>query len=488
MRASFLKVIFFSASICLFTVDFSFAEENSIQILKEEIDSIIQNSCLKKERDLGIKAFSLTHKDVLYQRNSKGLLIPASNAKLFTSAVALKVLGGEYQFLTTVSTDGELKNGVLHGNLYLKGYGDPRLVSEELWMIVKDIRNKGIKQITGNIIADDTFFDNKLRGVGVEPNPGPEAYKAKISALSLNFNTVEVFVDLPSKLGGRPIITVDPPTQYIKISNNGVAGKTKGKRKKLIVGRTVGKGYDTVTVKGQVRFPGYHVYLAVSNPSLYTATVFKEFLEKEGIETSGEIIISREPEKVKIIVTHKSRPLALILQDINKISNNFIAEQVLKTMGGEKLGPPGTTEKGLTLVGEFLKSLGYGSSSYTLVDGSGLSKQNRISPDQIIDVLKTMYHDFSVRAEYSSSLGVMGVDGSLQDRLKNFPKKRYIRAKTGTLNGSNSLSGYIGADGGEEIAFSILVNTRKCFNGDIMKIQNSIVTQLVNFSRKTRKD
>jgi D-alanyl-D-alanine carboxypeptidase/D-alanyl-D-alanine-endopeptidase (penicillin-binding protein 4) len=122
------------------------------------------------------------------------------------------------------------------------------------------------------------------------------------------------------------------------------------------------------------------------------------------------------------------------------------------------------------------------------VDGSGLSKKNKVSPDQIIDVLKTMYYDFSVRAEYSSSLGVMGVDGSLKKRLKKFPKKRYIRAKTGTLNGSNSLSGYIGAEGGEELAFSILVNTRKCYNGNIMKIQNSIASQLVNFSRKAGKD
>ena len=481
MRLSLLNTAFLSIAIFLFQPNSSFAENNPVQLLGEEIDAIFKNSCLD-EGSVGIKVFSLTKGDVLYQRNSSQFFIPASNIKLLTSAVALEVLGGEYQFLTTVSTDGEIKNGVLHGDLYLKGYGDPRLVSEELWMIVKSIRNRGIKRINGDIIADDTFFDDKRKGVGVGENGGSEPYNARISALSLNFNTVTVYVNPAKRVGARPIVTVDPPTKYIKVSNK---AKTVaiGKDYNIVAGRIKKRGYDTVFINGSIKTPGYHVYLNVSDPTLYTVTVFKEFLEKEGIKIKGNIITAKQPEDVKKLVIHKSRPLSLIIQDMNKISNNFISEQVLKTAGAERYGEPGTTRKGLNLINQLMETLGYLPSSYSVVDGSGLSKQNSLSPDQITDVLKNMYYDFSVRAEYVSSLGIMGIDGSLKKRLKEFPKRRYIRAKTGTLNGASSLSGYVGAEGGEELAFSMLINSRKCNWANNTKIQNSIVEKLAEFSR-----
>lgn len=481
MRSLFLKIIIFTAFLSVFPFGSSNAEINSTLLLKKEIDKSLQNSCLKGN-GAGIKVLSLTRGDILYQRNSGKTLLPASNIKILTSAVALKELGGDYQFLTTVSTDGDLKHGVIKGNLYLKGYGDPRLVSEELWMIVKSMRNQGIKRIYGDIIADDTFFDDQIIGAGVAKNAGPEPYNARISALSLNFNTVTVYVDMALKKGVRPRVRIDPQTKYIKISNN---AKTvfKGKHKKLIVGRVIGKGYDTVVVKGAISTPRFYTYIAVSDPTLYTATVFKEFLGKEGIRVSGEVLIGKEPENLNKLVIHKSRPLSLIIQDMNKISNNFIAEQVLKTAGAEKSGVPGTIKKGLKLVSRFMKSLGYSPSSYTMVDGSGLSRKNRLSPDQIVDILKSMHDDFSLRPEFASSLGIMGIDGSLKKRLNGLTKKRFIRAKTGTLNGANSLSGYIGAEGGEELAFSILMNSKKCSWNKVTKIQNRIVTRLVNFSR-----
>lgn len=480
MRLTLINTAFLAIAVFLFQSNSTFAENSPVQLLGEEIDAVLQNSCLA-DGNAGIKVFSLTKGDVLYQRNSSQFFIPASNIKLLTSAVALKVLGGEYQFLTTVSTDGEIKKNVLHGNLYLKGYGDPRLVSEELWMIVKGIRNRGIKRINGDIIADDTFFDDKLKGVGVGKNGGSEPYNARVSALSLNFNTVTVYVNPAKRIGARPVVTVDPPTKYIKISNK---AKTvaKGKDYNIIAGRVKKRGHDTVFIKGSIKTPGYHVYLNVSNPTLYTVTVFKEFLEKEGIKIKGNISMAKQPEDVKELVIHKSRPLALIIQDMNKISNNFIAEQVLKTAGAERFGAPGTTQKGLDLINQLMETLGYLPSSYSVVDGSGLSKQNSLSPDQIIDVLKNMYYDFSVRAEYVASLGIMGIDGSVKKRLKEFPKRRYIRAKTGTLNGASSLSGYVGAEGGEDLAFSILINSRKCsWNNN--QIQNNIVEKLAEFSR-----
>ncbi len=481
MGLSFFKAILLAVFFFIFLPVFSFAEKSSVQQLKKEVDAILRNSCLA-EGSVGIEVYSLAKENVLYEKNSNRFFIPASNIKLLTSAVVLKALGGEYQFLTTVSTDGEIKKGILNGNLYLKGFGDPRLVSEELWMIVKNIRNLGIKKINGNIIADDTYFDDKRTTAGVSKNSGPEPYNARVSALSLNFNTVTVYISPAEKVGDPPIVTVDPPTQYIKVSNKAKTASRK-KRKKLIVDRAIGNGYDTVIVKGSVNVSGYHTYLNISNPTLYTITVFKEFLEKDGIKVSGTISIAKQPENVKELAIHKSRPLALIIQDMNKISNNFISEQVLKTAGAERFGPPGTTQKGLDLIDQFMKSMSYSSSSYSIVDGSGLSKQNRLSPDQIVSVLKMMFNDFSVKSEYVSSLGIMGIDGSLKKRLNEFSKKRYIRAKTGTLNGANSLSGYIGTEDGEELAFSILINSKKCSWKNVTNIQNNIVSKLATFSR-----
>ena len=486
MRLSIFNIIFIIVCNFFFLPDSSLAEKNALQLLREEIDATLQKSCLE-EGSSGIKVFSLTKGEVLYHRNSNQFFIPASNMKLLTSAVALKLLGGEYQFLTTVSTDGKITNGTLDGNLYLKGYGDPRLVSEELWMIAKDIRNLGIKKINGDIIADDSFFDKQITGAGVGKNAGPEPYNARVSALSLNFNTVTVYVN-PSKTSGtRPAIIVDPPTQYIKISNK---AKTVSKREQnsLIVSRIIGTKYDTVVAKGSINSYGYSVYLNVSNPTLYTITVFKEFLEKEGIKIRGNVSISKQPEGIKELIAHKSRPLSLIIQDMNKISNNFISEQVLKTAGAERFGEPGTFQKGLDLIAQLMETLGYSPSSYSILDGSGLSKQNSLSPDQIVDLLKNMYYDFSVSAEYVSSLGIMGIDGSLKTRLKKLAKKKYIRAKTGTLNGASTLSGYIGARGGEKLAFSILVNSRKCSRINVLKVQDDIVIKLLDFSRITTTD
>jgi len=481
MRLTLLNTAFLLITFFLFQSNSSFAENNAVEVLGKEIKAILHNSCLKNG-SAGIKVFSLTKGDVVFQKNSSQFFIPASNIKLLTTAVALKVLGGEYQFLTTVSTDGEIKKGVLNGNIYLKGFGDPRLVSEELWMIVKSIRNRGIKRINGNIIADDTFFDDKLKGVGVRKNGGPEPYNARVSALSLNFNTVTVYVNPAKKVGARPIVTVDPPTKYIKVSNKAKT-TARGRNYNIVAGRVKKNGHDTVFINGSIKTPGYHVYLNVSDPTLYTITVFKEFLEKEGIIIKGTISIAKQPEEVKKLVIHKSRPLSLIIQDMNKISNNFISEQVLKTVGAERFGVPGTTRKGLDLVNQLMETLGHLPSSYSVVDGSGLSKQNSLSPDQIIDVLKNMYYDFSVRAEYVASLGIMGIDGSLKKRLNEFQKRRYIRAKTGTLNGASSLSGYVGAEGGEELAFSMLINSRKCSWDNNNKIQNRIVEKLAAFSR-----
>ncbi|MBI5183778.1 MAG: D-alanyl-D-alanine carboxypeptidase/D-alanyl-D-alanine-endopeptidase [Nitrospinae bacterium] len=457
--------------------------DKGVKDFREKMNLILSDKCLSNGKT-SIKIISLYHGDILYEYNSNDLLIPASNVKLVTTAAALLNLHPNYRFKTTLSTDGSINDNVLKGNLYIKGFGDPMLVSEELWMMVKDLHNLGIRSITGDIIADDTFFDSERVGNGWGRNIGSQAYCARIGALSFNFNTITVYVEPGKEEGKSPIVVLDPLTRFISVDNKAITISQK-KKNRLIVDRVEGDKMDKIIISGKIakgkernRF-----YLNISNPPLYTASGFRDLLSREGIEVKGEIIIGRQPSGVKELVVHYSKSLSSIIQGLNKLSNNFIAEQILKTMGAEIKGEHGTEENGLKIVYDFMEKVGIDNGTYTIVDGSGLSEKNRLSADQFLKVLIYMYNDFTLQPEYLSSLSVMGVDGSLNGRLNNTHAERKIRSKTGTLNGVNALSGYAKTRDDEIIAFSILMNYKGCDHGKIKAIQNKIALLMVDFSR-----
>ena len=172
------------------TFSLAWKNEEGVSNFRKSVTKILSNTCLRKN-NYGIKIYSLDLGETLYEIRSKKLLIPASNSKILTTAAALKFLGSNYRFATRIYTDGILENETLKGNLYIKGSGDPKLVTEQLWLIVNELRNLPVKRIEGNIIADDTFFDNQKRIKTWAKNPGAQAYEAPLGALSFNFNTVK---------------------------------------------------------------------------------------------------------------------------------------------------------------------------------------------------------------------------------------------------------------------------------------------------------
>ena len=199
-----------TAFFLLFCPAFSSADDASnIARFKGAIDRILDNRCLGS-RNYGVKIYSLDKKEVLYQANNDRLLIPASNMKLFTTAVALRELGPNYRFLTQLYSSGKVEGDLLKGDLYIKGFGDPQLVTEQMWRLVNGFRNLPIRKIEGDIIADETYFDDKLRIDSWKKNFGARAYNAPIGALSLNFNTVTVYVSPGLKAGDKPVVVVDP--------------------------------------------------------------------------------------------------------------------------------------------------------------------------------------------------------------------------------------------------------------------------------------
>lgn len=462
--------------------------------ISEKIDGIIQNRCLSDAK-IGIKIVSLKTGETVYERNSDVLLIPASNMKLITSAAALSKLKPNYKFKTTVAHDGTIDSNTLNGNLYIKGYGDPKLVTEELLLVVREIRNSGIDEITGDIVADDSFFDSERTGNGWKlDDDNSRAYNARIGALSLNFNTITVYVDSAESHREKPKVITNPPTSFVEVINKAVTNRRRVGTT-ITVDRIEDGGGDKIIVSGEVTTgkKRMHYYRNISNPPLYTATVFKEFLEREGIAIKGNIKTGIQPEGTEEFLDHESVPLSIIVRDLNKISNNFIAEQILKTMGAEIKGAPGTTEKGLEVVEEYLNEIGIQKGTYTVADGSGLSRLNRITPSQIVKVLSSMYDDFRFQSEYISSLSVMGIDGSLKERMNGSESQEMVRGKTGTLDGVSAISGYAASPpikngGGGDLrggifAFSIIMNDFKCDVGKVWNIQNQIISSLTESGR-----
>ncbi len=464
--------------------------ENSVKRLQKDINKTLKTSILKNT-SIGIQIISLNSGEVVYEHNPRLPLNPASNTKLITSAAALVKLKPEYRFTTSVYTNAKLQNGILSGDLYLKGGGDPSLSYEGLLYLAQDVYNVGVRIITGNIAGDDSFFDDEREFSGWHDFKG--AYSGKISALSLNDNVVKLVIKPSLRSGVAPQIVLDPPTSYIKIKNKAV---TLASTKNRVYASFLKPDNDlketpaeeTLVVQGKISRKtkyGVSAYVNVNNPSLFTTMTFKDALEQIGITVEGIAVLGKIPKKSKKIAVYESEPLSRVICESNKTSNNFVAEQILKTLGAEVIDLPGTTDKGLQVVQEFLAELDIPSDAYVLENGSGLSRNNRLSPEQIVILLTYMYENFEVKSEYLASLAVAGVDGTLQRRLQDTKAERRLRAKTGAIQGVSCLSGYAASKDNEVFAFSIMMNDYKSGGYAVKEIQNKIGILLTEFYRPT---
>jgi len=456
--------------------------ESAESVFVKTVETILGNSCLRKQ-NFGIKIHSLERNKTLYSVNSHRLFAPASNVKLLTTAMALKRLRPEYRFKTGLYATTPVAGETLRGDIFIKGFGDPNLVSEQMWLLVKELKNIPLRKVHGDIIADASFFDNNLR-VKTWKKGGVEAYNAPLGALSFNFNTVTVHINPGEKPGDRPVVVVDPNIEFIRVDNR-ARTVSKSKRSRLIVNRIDRGGHNEITISGvvSVNHARETYYLNITRPAYYAASVFKEYLRQEGVEVTGKVRVGFVPEGAYEILSHSSMPLSLILRGLNKFSNNFVAEQILKTIGADIYGSPGTTLNGLRAMDEYMQSLKYKPEGFSILDGSGLSRQNRLSPDQIVSVFQDMYADLGVYPEFISALGVMGRDGNVLKRMNGHNSAERARVKTGTLNSVSALSGYFQSADGERFAFSILMNDLKCSNGQAKRLQDRIVREGLKFKR-----
>ncbi|MFC4078292.1 D-alanyl-D-alanine carboxypeptidase/D-alanyl-D-alanine endopeptidase [Salinithrix halophila] len=436
----------------------------------------------------GMSVRSVENGEELYERNGGARLTPASNTKLFTSAAALHALGSDYRFHTQLFAAGSLQNGVLKGDLILRGKGDPTLATEDslrvqkgptLEQMARDLKERGLRRIEGNVRVDTSAFSDPVYGRGWAWDNESEYYQPQITALNLNRGTVR-FDYQPGDKEGDPVkLSMIPETAYVDVEKDVTTGPA-GSKNTLKIERIRGTNHIRLTGSLPLDFKGDYTRVPVEEPHRYAGTVLKEALLREGIEVTSD----DPPEegwvspRAKQLADYPSPPLGEVVQYLNKVSDNFYAEMILKTLGLEKRGT-GTAAAGLKEVDAYLRGIGK-QGAYRMEDGSGLTRYNVFSPQQLVSLLAVQKEEDHFDAFYHS-LPVAGKDGTLRSRMKGTPAQDNLRGKTGSLTHVSSLSGYVRSKDGELLAYSIVMNgyTEKSERA----LQDKIAVVLAEFSR-----
>jgi D-alanyl-D-alanine carboxypeptidase/D-alanyl-D-alanine-endopeptidase (penicillin-binding protein 4) len=426
---------------------------------------------------VSLHAVSLDDGRVLYSRSADDPMVPASNMKLVTAAAALWSLKPDYVYETPFYTTAPIRGGVLQGDLYVRGTGAPDLVCENLWVMARQLRNLGLHEVRGRLVGDDGFFDPPARVESWKSSYAHRAFAAPLGALSSNFNSVNVLVRPAERAGAPPVVVVDPFSRFFTVLNK--ATTRKGKMT-LTVDRRYRDGRNEVVVGGAIP-PGHPVSVSlrsVEDPTGYFLASFVEVAEEVGITFGRAPARGAVPEGAEEIYSFQSRSLSRLLMEMNKYSNNFSAEMVLKTMGAEMLGPPGTTAKGLQAVDAYLRYIGIPMEGVVLDDASGLSRYNRVTARLLSEVVRHVWDDFETGPEYFASLPLAGADGTLSKRMTSGAALRRVRAKSGFINSTSCLSGVAGNPVTGPVAFSILMNGTGLVNGDAKRLQDRICAVL----------
>ena len=405
--------------------------------LPTAIDQILQDSSLTQTRT-GIKIVSLKTGETLYSRNSQLLFHPASNMKLLTTSTALKRLGADFKFPTRVFADSvAVTDSSVSGDLFLKGYGNPDLATDDLRWIVNQLKSKGIRRINGNLICDNSYMDDLFWGNGWMWDDASDWYWAQISPLTVNDNCVEITVKPGQHPGDSLQYQLTPNTTFMKIVNHGVTVDDSDSlsRNAFKVKRRWKHPANVIDIEGG-RFSTdneRHYTIDVIDSPRYVGTLFGEMLRAEGVAFDGAVITGESPQNAVLLAEHLSPPLSLVIYNTNKVSDNLSAELLLKTVGAEVRGVPGTAKNGISEIYKFLQEI--------------------------------------------------GVDSRLDSRMMNTPAANKLRAKTGSLRGVSALAGYTTTADGEELAFSMIMEHFVVSTSKIRNIQDKIGAAMSSFTR-----
>jgi len=496
------------------------ADKKKEKPLEHRIEAILADPEVARA-EWGVEAVNLNTGKTIYSLNPDKLFTPASNTKLFTTATALALIGPDYKFHTTIETRGSIdKYGRLVGDLSLIGRGDPNLSGRTLPYSLRTERRlpplhvldeladqivaRGVKQVEGDIIADDSYFAYERYGEGWSQDDLVFEWGAPVSALTINDNVMFVSILPGSNPGDKAFINVNPFPEYYAIDNRVLTSPAGTGPRRIYINREPGS--RSLTIWGNIPLDdtGASQSLAIEDPADFTARYFSAQLAKRGIALNGKIRthhtdlasistfsitttvsagggLDHRPPAVPpplTLASIDSAPLAQDIKVINKVSQNLHAELMLRLLGREK-GNAGTIEGGLEVERGFLLQADIRPEEYIFFDGSGLSRQNLVSPHAIVKLLSFASRQPWGQA-YIDSFPVGGVDGSLQDRFKDKEMLGRIKAKTGSLTHVNSLSGFVTTMKGERVVFSILVNNHNLSGRQPIDAIDGIVRAIAN--------
>ncbi len=461
------RVVWILAVVCLPGQATWAAKNADREALKRVLLDVVKHSPFESAR-VSLQVQSLDDGAVILSHNGDELLNPASNVKLFTAAAALVVLGPDYRFETEFLLDDGPQAGRSKA-LYIRGKGDPSITTERLYGIVTELFHGGLREV-GDIVLDDSWFDPERLAPGFDQENSDRAYMAPTGALSLNWNTITVYLRGGERVGAAASVELEPASEYFAIEKSvstaarlgrrfSVQSEQWGDKQKIIVRGTVPLDRGAIAV-----------WRKIDNPPIYFGYTLKRMFADHGIKVKGRVRLGMVPPHGKLLYVSQSETFDLILKRLNKVSSNFVAEQLIKTLAAEQKGPPGSFVNGIQVVEEFLeKQVGIPRGSYVMKNGSGLNDANRFSAAQITRLLRVMYERFPLAPEFLSSLGIAGKDGTLRYRFEGSDAVGRLRGKTGTLEKISSLSGYVQSAGGEKFCFAAIVNDYPGRSGPVVQ-------------------
>jgi len=393
---------------------------------------------------------------VLYERAADRGLVPASNQKILTAIAALSVFGPTHDFPVEVFSEAAPDAAGSVGSLFLRAGGDPSLTSEDFWRLAADLRKAGVRRVRGGLVIDDSAFDSDRWHPGWGP-VSARAYHAPVGAFTVNYGAFSVEVQAGAQPGDPVRVSVDPPVPYLRMTNRATTGPPQA-RGSLTVERSAGGDYERVVVSGVAAAggAGETVYRSVLDPVGYASSVLRLQLEANGIAVNGVPRRAVVPESAVPLLTFDGRSVAQIVRLFLKYSNNAIAEGLVKALGAQATGGKGSWQNGVPAMKDALAAAGLSTEGMTIVDGSGLSYDNRVSPRQMVAALRLADSSFRFGPEFVASLPIAAGDGTLEKRAAEAADA--VRAKTGLLTRITALSGFAELADGTQVVFSLIAN------------------------------
>lgn len=458
---------------------FSFLAILTSVVANDKLTSKI-NSALKilpKSTNASINIFDATTGKSIFTKNIIKAMIPASNTKLFTTAAALNLMGPSFQVSTKLLTDDlDITDGVIEGNLFIKGYGQSTFKTKHLDSLVELIYNSGIRKINGNIIGDDSYFDKLYTRDDWIIDERANVKLPPVSAIIINKNQFVVTLKSTGKVGSKLKYSIKPECSFINVS---MTAKVSNRRSRPRISSSFKGNKINVKVRGSLRKrrSSRSYVVNIHNPPLYLALLLKDKLQKKGIKVIGEVEAGITPIS-NIELASVGISLDKLISLVNKNSNNYLAECLFKTLGAFYSGEEGNSFYATQAVLSSFDDKYIIDDETAVVDGSGISRFNTITTGSIVRLLDHIRKNEFLFEKFYRSLAISGIDGTLKDRPVNNFIKGNFHGKTGTLNGVTALSGYLTGKNNHTYIVSIIMEYKAKGSRFHKDIEDKILVEL----------